>query len=149
MLSILLTIELLSSSVLTSTQKLYPQQFNVVNNELQKMLRACTEKDLKAVFCVVESHRYLSVTRINKVSKNQPDKKSRERLLHLVKLLKTCAVKEPALADPRWTCEFLDPFYTETRYPASWSEHHTKEEARKAREFVASIGNTIKEHPGK
>ncbi|MDO8126261.1 MAG: HEPN domain-containing protein [Candidatus Brocadiales bacterium] len=72
-----------------------------------------------------------------------------EKIHDLVKLLKTCTTKKPVLTDLREACEFLNPFYIETRYPVSWPVHHTKEEAQQAKEFATSIGNTIKGHLGK
>ncbi|MFN3466715.1 MAG: HEPN domain-containing protein [Candidatus Brocadiales bacterium] len=66
-----------------------------------------------------------------------------EKIHDLVRLLKICSTREPTLMDLREACEFLNPFYIETRYPIHWPIHHTREEAENAQKFAAMIGETI------
>ena len=67
-----------------------------------------------------------------------------EKIHDLLKLLKTSQKKEPALSCLREACEFLNPFYIETRYPVHWPTHYTKEEAQKAKNATQKISETIK-----
>ena len=68
-----------------------------------------------------------------------------EKIHDLLKLLKTSQKKEPALSCLREACEFLNPFYIETRYPIHWPTHYTKEEAQKAKDATQKISETIKD----
>lgn len=68
-----------------------------------------------------------------------------EKIHDLLKLLKTSQKKDPALSSLREACEFLNPFYIETRYPIHWPTHYTKEEAQKAKDATQKISETIKD----
>jgi len=68
-----------------------------------------------------------------------------EKIHDLLKLLKTSQKKDPALSCLREACEFLNPFYIETRYPVHWPTHYTKEEAQKAKDAAQIISETIKD----
>ena len=68
-----------------------------------------------------------------------------EKIHDLLKLLKTSQKKEPSLSCLRDACEFLNPFYIETRYPVHWPTHYTKEEAQKAKNAAQKISETIKD----
>ncbi|MBI5126040.1 MAG: HEPN domain-containing protein, partial [Planctomycetes bacterium] len=67
-----------------------------------------------------------------------------EKVHDLVRLLKICSTKEPTLMELREACEFLNPFYIETRYPVHWPIHHTREEAENAQKFATLVGETVK-----
>lgn len=67
-----------------------------------------------------------------------------EKVHDLVRLLKICSTKEPTLTDLREACEFLNPFYIETRYPVHWPIHHTREEAENAQKLATTVGETVK-----
>jgi len=43
----------------------------------------------------------------------------------------------------REECEFLNPFYVETRYPVHWPTHYTREEALKAKASAQKIAEKI------
>ncbi len=64
----------------------------------------------------------------------------------LGRLLDICTGKDPSFERIRADCEFLDGFYVDTRYPAHWPAHYTREEGQKAHaaamrvsEFVAGV----------
>ena len=66
-----------------------------------------------------------------------------EKIHDLLKLLKTCQAKDPTLSCLRKSCEFLNPFYIETRYPTHWPICYSKEEAQKAKDAAQKIAKTI------
>jgi HEPN domain-containing protein len=68
-----------------------------------------------------------------------------EKVHDLLKLLKTSQKKESSLSCLREACEFLNPFYVETRYPINWPTHYTREEATKAKDAAEKISHIIKD----
>jgi HEPN domain-containing protein len=66
-----------------------------------------------------------------------------EKIHDLRKLLNTCLRREPTLSYLREECEFLNPFYIETRYPVHWPTHYTREEASKAKTSAQKIAEKI------
>lgn len=68
-----------------------------------------------------------------------------EKIHDLIKLLKICSIKEPSLLSLLNECEFLNPFYIETRYPVFWPANYPEEKARDARDAAQRIGGKIKE----
>jgi HEPN domain-containing protein len=57
----------------------------------------------------------------------------------LVLLLRICSEHDPAAARLREACEYLLPFYLDTRYPVHWPTHFSREETRQALESCARI----------
>jgi HEPN domain-containing protein len=47
-------------------------------------------------------------------------------------LLKICFSKDPSLEQLREDCEYLAPFYVDTRYPVHWPTNFSFQEAQKA-----------------
>jgi len=67
-----------------------------------------------------------------------------EKIHDLLKLLKICQEKDLSLVNLKEDCQFLNPFYIETRYPVHWPTHHNREEALKAQKAAERIMETIK-----
>jgi HEPN domain-containing protein len=62
------------------------------------------------------------------------------RKLHdLPLLLKICASHDPAAHQLDDACEYLSPFYVETRYPVHWPTHYSPEDAQRAHEAAELI----------
>ncbi|MFA4966942.1 MAG: HEPN domain-containing protein [Candidatus Margulisiibacteriota bacterium] len=58
-------------------------------------------------------------------------------------LLKICAAANSLLNTLMEDCDFLSPFYIDTRYPVHWPATITREEAEKAKAAVEEIKNAI------
>jgi len=63
-------------------------------------------------------------------------------------LLKICASKDSSLNILRESCEYLNVFYIETRYPVHWPTNFSYEEAEKAYKAADQIRCVIKEKIG-
>jgi HEPN domain-containing protein len=60
-------------------------------------------------------------------------------------LLKICSSKDPSLEEIREDCEYLNPFYVDTRYPVHWPTNFSLHEAQKAHHSASRIRSIIKE----
>ena len=60
-------------------------------------------------------------------------------------LLKICSSKDSSLEEIREDCEYLNPFYVDTRYPAHWPTNFSSHEAQKALQSASRIRSIIKE----
>jgi HEPN domain-containing protein len=66
------------------------------------------------------------------------------RKIHdLLMLLKICLEKDSSFEALRPDCEFLSPYYIDTRYPVHWPTHFTQEEARKAFQSAQRIKSSV------
>ena len=60
-------------------------------------------------------------------------------------LLKICLSDDPSLEDLKEDCEYLSPFYIESRYPVHWPTNLSHEETEKALQAASRIRRRIKE----
>ena len=60
-------------------------------------------------------------------------------------LLKICSSKDSSLEQIREECEYLSPFYVDTRYPVHWPTNFSLQEAQKAYQSVSRVRSLIKE----
>ena len=60
-------------------------------------------------------------------------------------LLKICFSKDPSLEQLREDCEYLAPFYVDTRYPVHWPTNFSSQEAQKALQSASRIRTLLKE----
>lgn len=71
-------------------------------------------------------------------------KKLEFRKIHeLRKLLKICEKDNASFSSFFDECDFLSPFYVDSRYPVHWPATVSKEEALKAQEAALKIKNLI------
>ncbi len=67
------------------------------------------------------------------------------RKIHdLLVLLKICSAREPSLDELRDDCDYLNPFYIETRYPVHWPTNFSYKEAKKSFQSADRIRSVIK-----
>jgi HEPN domain-containing protein len=59
-------------------------------------------------------------------------------------LLKICSARDPSLEEIREDCEYLNPFYVDTRYPAHWPTNFSLPEAEKAHHSASRIRSIVK-----
>ena len=59
-------------------------------------------------------------------------------------LLKICLSKRPSFEELREDCEYLNPFYVETRYPVHWPAIFSNEEAQKSFQSAERIRLMVK-----
>ncbi|MBI5465017.1 HEPN domain-containing protein [Candidatus Gottesmanbacteria bacterium] len=75
--------------------------------------------------------------------------KKRFRKIHnLIELLQICAQSDSSFINFRDDAAILNPFYTDTRYPAHWPIGFTREDAEKAKEAAGKIIKFVKERVG-
>jgi HEPN domain-containing protein len=60
-------------------------------------------------------------------------------------LLKICLSKDPSLEQLREDCEYLAPFYVDTRYPVHWPTNFSFQEAQRALQAASRIRDLLKE----
>jgi HEPN domain-containing protein len=60
-------------------------------------------------------------------------------------LLKICSSKDPSLSQVREDCEYLAPFYVDTRYPVHWPTNFSFQETQKALQSASRIRTLLKE----
>jgi HEPN domain-containing protein len=60
-------------------------------------------------------------------------------------LLKICSSKDSSLEQIREECEYLSPFYVDTRYPVHWPTNFSLQEAQKAYQSASRVRSLIKE----
>lgn len=60
-------------------------------------------------------------------------------------LFKICISKDPSLELLREECEYLAPFYVDTRYPVHWPTNFSSQEAQKALQSASRIRTLLKE----
>ncbi len=60
-------------------------------------------------------------------------------------LLKICLSEDPSLEQLHEDCEYLAPFYVDTRYPVHWPTNFSFEEAQKALQSASRIRTFLKE----
>lgn len=71
------------------------------------------------------------------------------RKIHdLALLIRICSAYDSDASALREACEFLSPFYIETRYPVHWPAQHGLDEAEKARDAACEIGAWVKQRTG-
>lgn len=70
------------------------------------------------------------------------------RIHDLPLLLKICASRDPTLAVLRDSCEYLNAFYVETRYPVHWATNFSRQEAEKALRAADHVRSLITEKIG-
>ncbi len=63
----------------------------------------------------------------------------------LLVLLKTCREKDSSFEGLLWDCEFLSPYYVDTRYPVHWPTHFTSEETEKAFQSARRIRSFVED----
>lgn len=68
-----------------------------------------------------------------------------EKIHNLINLLKICGEQESSFLSLLEECEFLNPFYIDTRYPVHWPTNYTREKTLKARDATKRIAEIIKE----
>jgi HEPN domain-containing protein len=67
------------------------------------------------------------------------------RAVHnLLELLEICRQKEPAIDELQGACQFLNPFYIDTRYPVPWPASYDRDAAVQAKQMTETIRNWIK-----
>lgn len=67
------------------------------------------------------------------------------KIHNLLVLLDTCVPAEPALEALRESCQLLNRYYVDTRYPVHWPTNFTKGDAEQGRQAVADIATKIKQ----
>ncbi|MFH1618176.1 MAG: HEPN domain-containing protein [Candidatus Margulisiibacteriota bacterium] len=67
------------------------------------------------------------------------------KIHELRKLLKICEDNNASFKILRDDCDFLSPFYIDTRYPVHWPSEVSKEEALKAQEAALKIKEFVEE----
>jgi HEPN domain-containing protein len=60
-------------------------------------------------------------------------------------LLKICLSDDPSLEELKEDCEYLSPFYIESRYPVHWPKNLSRTETEKALESASRIRMHIKQ----
>jgi len=68
-----------------------------------------------------------------------------KKIHDLIELLRTCKGKEIDFLKLQEDCEFLNPFYIDTRYPVHWGVNYNEDTSIKAREKVEKIRNFVKD----
>lgn len=67
------------------------------------------------------------------------------RAIHnLLELLEVCKENEPGIAVLEQACQFLNPFYIDSRYPVHWPARYDKNVAVKAKEMTEDIRDWVK-----
>lgn len=67
-----------------------------------------------------------------------------KKIHDLIELLRICKEKDIDFSKLKEDCEFLNPFYIDTRYPVHWRINYNKDTAIKAKEKVENIRKFIK-----
>ena len=62
---------------------------------------------------------------------------------NLLELLAVCRRDDPGVERLTQACQFLNPFYIDTRYPVQWPTAYNRETALKAKEMTEEIRNWI------
>jgi len=62
---------------------------------------------------------------------------------NLLELLETCKQIEADVEKLRQACQFLNPFYLDTRYPVRWPTRYDKDTAGKAKQMTDRIRNWV------
>lgn len=75
--------------------------------------------------------------------------KTFRKIHNLVELVKTCVSEDLSFEILIKEAAFLNPFYTDTRYPAHWPAGFTRSDAEKAKDSAQKIGEFVKERIGK
>lgn len=65
---------------------------------------------------------------------------------NLIELLEVCKQKEPKIEVLEESCQYLNPFYIDTRYPVHWPTNYNKEIAIKAKDSAREIEKWIKNY---
>ncbi len=68
-----------------------------------------------------------------------------KRIHDLIELLRICNEKDSDFSILKEECEFLNPFYIDTRYPVHWGINYDEDITIKAKEKVENIKGFIKE----
>ncbi len=58
---------------------------------------------------------------------------------NLLELLEICREKEPLIEALKESCQYLNPFYVDTRYPVHWPTDYNKETAIKAKDSAGKV----------
>lgn len=67
------------------------------------------------------------------------------KIHNLLVLLNLCVKKEKTLGKLKESCQILNRYYVDTRYPAHWPSHFTRADAEGAKDAAIQIGNLIKD----
>jgi HEPN domain-containing protein len=62
---------------------------------------------------------------------------------NLIELLEICKQAETDIEKLRQACQFLNPFYIDTRYPVHWPSQYDKNTADKAKQMTEKIRNWV------
>lgn len=63
---------------------------------------------------------------------------------NLIELLNICKDKNPKIEELKEACQYLNPFYIDTRYPVHWPTHYDRETATNAMKAAKKIRDWIK-----
>jgi HEPN domain-containing protein len=62
---------------------------------------------------------------------------------NLLELLAVCRQADPGAEGLKQACQFLNPFYIDTRYPVHWPTAYDRETAAKARQMTEQIRDWV------
>lgn len=63
---------------------------------------------------------------------------------NLIELLEICKQKDQSIKAIEEPCQYLNPFYIDTRYPVHWPSNYDKDTAEKAKESAGEIRRWVK-----
>lgn len=66
-----------------------------------------------------------------------------KKIHDLIELLRICESKDKEFSELREDCEFLNPFYIETRYPVFWQIQYNEKVANEAKHRLENIRNLV------
>ena len=66
------------------------------------------------------------------------------KIHNLIVLLKVCAKEDSSFEVLKASCEFLNRFYVDTRYPVHWPVLRSKEVAQEARDYAKQMQDFVK-----
>lgn len=67
-----------------------------------------------------------------------------KKIHDLIELLRICREKEKDFSMLKEDCEFLNPFYIDTRYPVNWGINYSEDTAIKAKESTEKIRESVR-----
>lgn len=67
-----------------------------------------------------------------------------KKIHNLLVLLDLCCQKDSAFENLRESCQDLNRFYVDTRYPAHWPTKFTRQDAQSARQSCETVGKLVK-----
>lgn len=68
-----------------------------------------------------------------------------KKIHDLVELLRICSNNDNSFSILREDCEYLNPFYIDTRYPVFWKVNYTEEIANKTKECAERIRKFVQD----